>query len=299
MVEVKTYYDIVFIGHVAIDEVHAFEGPMHKANGGAVQYCAMAASWSNKRIAVVTKMAERDEFLLDQIRKARIAVYPLPSPETTYMSVIHPTDNPDERRIFLRQNAGFFSIEDLPSIEPCFAHLAGMTNEEFTLGFMLKLKERGFTLSVDMQSFVRKVDEQTGEVLLADAPQKRDIASIAAKVKLDVVEAKLLTGTDDLEKAAMKLEKWGASEVLITRSDGVLVRHEGKTYFEKFSNKNIDGRTGRGDSTFGAYLSYRMDHDVRESLRFAAALASIKMESPGPFKGSFEDVLNRIREHHS
>jgi hypothetical protein len=42
-----------------------------------------------------------------------------------------------------------------------------------------------------------------------------------------------------------------------------------------------------------------MDHDVGESLRFAAALASLKMETPGPFKGCFEDVLDRIRKHHS
>jgi hypothetical protein len=30
---------------------------------------------------------------------------------------------------------------------------------------------------------------------------------------------------------------------------------------------------------------------VHESLRFAVALASIKMESPGPFRGTLSDVL--------
>jgi len=33
---------------------------------------------------------------------------------------------------------------------------------------------------------------------------------------------------------------------------------------------------------------------VDDSLRFAAALASIKLQSPGPFRGSVEDVLARI-----
>jgi len=35
-------------------------------------------------------------------------------------------------------------------------------------------------------------------------------------------------------------------------------------------------------------------HDVQASLSFAAALASIKMETPGPFGGSLEGVLARM-----
>jgi sugar/nucleoside kinase (ribokinase family) len=46
----------------------------------------------------------------------------------------------------------------------------------------------------------------------------------------------------------------------------------------------------------GAYLARRMDHGVQESLAFAVALASIKMETPGPFRGSLEEVLARMRE---
>ena len=63
------------------------------------------------------------------------------------------------------------------------------------------------------------------------------------KVKLDVVEAKILTGTDDLEKAAAIVADWGCPEVVITQSDGVLARHEGKTYYEKFTNNTMIGRT--------------------------------------------------------
>jgi sugar/nucleoside kinase (ribokinase family) len=42
-----------------------------------------------------------------------------------------------------------------------------------------------------------------------------------------------------------------------------------------------------------------LNHDARESLKFAAALVSIKMETPGPFKGTLEDVLKRLKEKHS
>lgn len=294
----KARYDLVFIGHVAVDEVHPFEGTTHKSNGGAVQYGAMAASWSDKRIAVITKMARQDEPFLEPMKRAGITLYLLPSPETTYMIAVHPTDNADQRQIFQTRSAGFFSLEDLPELEPCLAHLAGITDQEFTPEFMFGLKERGFTLSVDMQSFVRRVDRRTGEVSFVDVPRKRDIAAMASKIKLDVVEARLLTGTEDLELAALEFERWGSRETLITRSDGALVRHEGKTYFERFSNRTVEGRTGRGDSTFGAYLTRRMDHDVPHSLKFAAALASIKMETPGPFSGTLESVLSRMTQSH-
>jgi sugar/nucleoside kinase (ribokinase family) len=86
---------------------------------------------------------------------------------------------------------------------------------------------------------------------------------------------------------------------VITHSPGVLARVNGKTIYEKFSNTSMVGRTGRGDTTFAAYLSYRLEHDPLESLKFAAALVSIKMETPGPFQGTMEDVARRLREAHS
>jgi sugar/nucleoside kinase (ribokinase family) len=49
---------------------------------------------------------------------------------------------------------------------------------------------------------------------------------------------------------------------------------------------------GRGDTTIAAYMSWRRDHSPAESLKFAAALISIKMEKPGPFNGSLEEMLD-------
>jgi sugar/nucleoside kinase (ribokinase family) len=118
------------------------------------------------------------------------------------------------------------------------------------------------------------------------------------KVKLDIVEARILTGTEDLEKAAIEVESWGAAEVMITHAEGVLLRAHGQTYYERFSNQSIVGRTGRGDTTFAAYLGWRLEHDISESLKFAAALVSIKMEARGPFAGTVDDVHRRIQEKH-
>ena len=287
-------YDILFVGHVTIDEIEAEEGAARGVPGGAPFFGAFAAACTGKKIAVITRMAREDEHHLAPLKDAGVEVYVLPVPETTHMRVVHPTANVDERVMYQTKDAGFFSLEDLPPLKPCLAHLGGLTDREFTLGFMRGLKQRGFRLSLDMQSFVRQVDADTRMIHFGDVPEKKDIVSIVDTVKLDVVEAEILTGTADLEKAAVIVENWGCPETIITRSDGVLARYEGRTWFEGFSNRNSRGRTGRGDTTFGAYLARRLDHGVEESLKFAAALASIKMETPGPFRGTLEDVLKRL-----
>jgi sugar/nucleoside kinase (ribokinase family) len=289
-----TGYDLLFVGHVTIDEIEAKEGSARSVPGGAPFFGAIAASRCGKKIAVVTRMAKEDDGYLALLRDAGIDIYVHTVPRTTHMRVVHPTANVDDRLMYQTQNAGFFSLEDLPPVEPCLAHLGALTDREFTMEFMRGLKERDFRLSIDMQNFVRQVDIETGVINFRDVPEKKDIVRIADMVKLDVVEAGILTGTSDLEQAAMIVEKWGCPEIIVTRSDGVLSRYKGETRFEKFSNRNSQGRTGRGDTTTGSYLVRRLDHDVEDSLKFAAALASIKMETPGPFRGTLEDVLKRM-----
>ncbi|MEI6789391.1 MAG: carbohydrate kinase, partial [bacterium] len=71
------------------------------------------------------------------------------------------------------------------------------------------------------------------------------------------------------------------------------------SYYEKFSNRSVVGRTGRGDTTFAGYLARRLDHEPAEALKFAAALVSLKMEKRGPFSGTLNDVLTRQHEAHS
>lgn len=289
-------FDIAFVGHMCFDEITPYKGTTVVAPGSAVLCGAIAAARIGQKVAVVTRMAPADKEILKPFEELGIETYSVSSPETTYSVVIHPSENVDERILRLERSSGFFSLADMPAITARNLHLAGISDQEFTLDFMRGLSYRGYKLSADMQSFVRQVDPATRDIHFKDVPHKRDIAALMSKVKLDVVEAKVLTGTDDLEEAAKQFESWGCPETVITRADGVLARVRGKTYFEKFTNRSTVGRTGRGDTTFAAYLARRNDHGVAESLRFAAALVSIKMETPGPFRGSLTDVLVRMSQ---
>ncbi len=293
-------YDITFVGHMCYDEIVPFGGEPHVAPGSAVLCGAMVAARVGRKVAAVVKMARKDESILKPMKDIGIDTYLIPAEETSYNRVVHESENVDERTMTLVRSAGLISINDVPLLDSTCVHLAGISDTEFDMALMKGLKSRNYpSLSVDMQSFVRHINPVTLNHEYSDVADKKEIAAMMDKLKLDILEARLLTGTDDLEKAAIIIESWGCPEIMITHSEGVLARVEGKTYYEKFSNSNISGRTGRGDTTFAAYLSHRLDHKVAESLKFAAALVSIKMETPGPFSGTLEEVYKRLEEKHS
>lgn len=286
--------DITFIGHMCIDEIHPYQGEVRIAPGSAVLCGALAAARVGCRTAAIVRMRATDEPMLKPMRDAGVECLLVPSDETSWSQVIHPSANVDERELKLKHSAGFFRPEDIPPITGRFVHLAGISDQEFSLPFMEAMKNRGVSLSADLQNIVRQVNVHSHAVTFSDSPDKKKIVSLMDRVKLDVVEAKILTGEDDLEAAARQVASWGCPEVVITRADGVLALVDGTVRFERFSNRNVSGRTGRGDTTFAGYMAWRLQHPAAEALQFAAALVSIKMETPGPFAGNLSDVLKRM-----
>jgi len=291
-------YGITFIGHMCYDEVTPYGEDPIIAPGSAVFCGAMVTAKIGVKTAAVVKMSLDEESINQPMKDLGVDVYVIPAECTTYSRVLHKSENVDERDITLVRTAGLIKIEDIPELDSRYFHLAGISDSEFDMALIDGLKARGYNLSTDMQSYVRQITPITHEINFGDVKDKKEIISKMDMVKLDIVEARVLTGTDNLEAAAKIVESWGCPEIMITQSEGVLARVHGVTYYEKFSNNSVIGRTGRGDTTFAAYQSWRLEHDVAKSLKFAAALVSIKMETYGPFQGTLEDVFARIKEKH-
>jgi sugar/nucleoside kinase (ribokinase family) len=276
------------------DEIVRPGGHRTVAPGSAVLCGALAAARVGKRVAAITRMSPRDESILNPMANAGISTFVIPANTTTCMRVVYPGDDADEREITQVRNAGFFTHAELPDVRTRYLHLAGITDQEFSLDFVRSLAGGDYEISLDIQSFLRRVDTRTGRITILNVPQVREVFTYCTRLKLDIVEAKLLTGTSDIRDAARVLAGWGSRELVITEAKGVLALSDGVMYYEPFTNRNDSGRTGRGDTTFAAYLAWRLDNTIPESLRFAAGLASIKMEAPGPFSGSLQDVLARM-----
>lgn len=115
-------------------------------------------------------------------------------------------------------------------------------------------------------------------------------------LKTDAAEAEILTGLTDRRAAAKQLYEWGAKEILISHNSEMLV-YDGKDYYTcPVKARNLSGRTGRGDTTFGAYLAKRMmGVSIPDALLFATAAVSLKMETPVRC-GPEQAVLDYIKE---
>lgn len=289
-------YDITFVGHMCYDEVTYYNKKGYIAPGSAVLCGAAVAARIGKKVALVTRLSKKDEHILDELKSIGVECFVTYTDETSWMYVGHPSENVEEREMILKHSAGPFEIDNFPDIESKAVHLAGISDTEFTLPFMLGLKDLGYNISVDMQSFVRQADPLTKKVSYSDDSRKKDIVSIMNKIKLDVTEAEILTGTNNLIEASKIITSWGCKEVVLTKTEGVQANVNGSLLWEPFSNKSVVGRTGRGDTTFAAYLSSRLTDSPEYSLKFAASLVSMKMEKVGPFSGTLQETLERMKE---
>lgn len=285
-------YDITMIGHVCKDTVFDV-GIRSESLGGAVYFSSAAASRSGKHVHVITKAAEQDDVLLNEMRQRGIAVTRQDSPQTTCMALHYDSADRERREILLAAQAPSFSIASFPPVESRIFHLAGLVKGEIPEDFIPHLAQKG-DLAVDVQGFIRCNE---GERLLFKPWENADdLLPFIKFLKTDAAEAEILTGEKDREKAAILLNRKGAKEVLITHNSEALLCVDGKIYTAPFTPSNLSGRTGRGDTTFAAYLARRVeDAHPAETLRYAAALCSIKMEHPGPFEGSISEVYARMK----
>ena len=105
-----------------------------------------------------------------------------------------------------------------------------------------------------------------------------------------------MTGTSDRREAAEILHSWGAQEILITHNTEVLAYDGKNIYTCPIRARNLSGRTGRGDTTFAAYINERLSHGIMESLLTATATVSLKMETPGALKATRADIEKYIDE---
>jgi len=238
-------------------------------------------------------LAQKDFGLLYDLKQEGIDVIALPSAHTTSIENVFETEDVDQRKVTLLSQAEPFRLEEIPDVRTEVFNLAGLFYGDIPPE-MIRPLSRKARVGLDLQCMLRTSYE--GSFSWADWPEKREYLPHITYLKADSLESRVITGVDDRREAAEILHGWGASEVMITHSREVLL-YDGKEMFAApFNPSNLSGRTGRGDTCFAAYMTWRLNHGIEESLRYAAALTSIKMEKPGPFRGTIAEVLQRMQE---
>jgi sugar/nucleoside kinase (ribokinase family) len=280
-------FDVCLIGHFAVDKIVTVDGQSTPAHGGAVYYGGLNLARQGYRVAVVTRLHKDDFWRLDEIRDAGIEVFATEAPESAGMENIFLSEDRDKRICKSLGFAGPFTVEELPEIDARLQLVIPILAGEVDLATLKVIAERG-PVGLDVQGFVRFAEED--DIVFHDWPEKTDGLQYVHYLKTDDTEAEVLTGLTDLRAAARALAALGPKEILITHKKGVLVYAEGKFHTGDFIPRKMMGRTGRGDTCFTTYCAKRLSLEPGEACAYAAAVTSLKMEAPGPFTGTTQDV---------
>jgi len=287
-------YDSFVIGHISIDE-NIYQGETIKEIGGSVFYSSCASHAIGHKIGILTKLSQQDRKYLEVFTVFKEDITALDSRNTTSIRNIYHSADRERRTCTALSIADPFTIDDVPdNIDSQIYHFAGLISGEFDSEMIKFIHNKG-KVALDVQGFLRTVVENK-EMVFLDWEKKKEYLPYIDYLKTDAAEAEIMTGTEDRKKAAEILFGWGTKEIMITHNKEVLIYNGKKHYTCPLKPRNLSGRTGRGDTCFSAYITERLDKRIEEALLFAAALVSLKMEKPGPFKGTRDDVEDYIKK---
>ena len=289
-------YDTLTIGHISLDYNIDYQDNLIIEVGGAVMYSSASAYALGHSVAVVTKLAECDKNRLEEFVLPDEDVYFVPSKKSTSIRNKYFTADKEKRACTCLSQADGFTENDIPDVDAKIYHLAGLIYGDFDGELIEKLSKKG-KVAVDVQALLRHANfDDEGKMFFEDWKDKIKYLPYIDFLKTDAAEAEIMTGTTDRKLAAKMLYDWGAKEVVITHNTEVLA-FDGENYFTcPIKARNLSGRSGRGDTTFAAYITERLTASPKDALLFATATVSLKMEKPGVLKAGRADIEKYIEE---
>ena len=243
----------------------------------------------------VTKVAKEHSDRLEAFTLPKENVLALPSKTSTAIRNKYFTADKERRECVCISQGSQFKAEEIPiDIDAQIYHVAGLIYGDYEDGIIEKLSKRGM-VAVDVQGYLRHADKKTGNMYFEDWADKKNELPYITFLKTDAAEAEILTGLSDRTAAAKLLYSWGAKEIMITHNTEVLIYDGEKIHTCPIRSRNLSGRTGRGDTTFAAYITERLSSQIEQALLYATATVSLKMETVGVFKGNRKDVNEYIK----
>ena len=287
-------YDTFIMGHISIDE-NIYQEETVKETGGAVVYSSCSSYAIGHKTGILTKLSFKDRKRLEIFSIPKEDIIVLDSKNTTSIRNIYHTEDRERRTCTALSIADPFKISDIPdNIDSRIFHFAGLISGEFDNEMIKFLGNRG-KIALDVQGFLRAVGK-SNEMIFKDWKEKKEYLPCIDYLKTDAAEAEIMTGISERKKAAEILFNWGAKEIIITHNEEVLLYDGKKHYTCPLKPRNLSGRSGRGDTCFSAYITERLNKDIEDALLFASALVSLKMERPGPFKRTRDEVEDYIKK---
>lgn len=282
-------HDLCCVGHITLDKVVTPKNTVHMPGGTSFYFSHAIRNLKDINYTLVTAIAESEMAVANDLQSKGIDVKVMPSKHSVYFENIY-GENQDNRTQRVLAKADPFTVDYLEDIDARIYHLGSLLADDFSLDVIRFLSQKGL-VSVDSQGYLREVREQN--VYAVDWTEKKEALKYIHFLKANEHEMEVLTGYDDVAKAAKQLYDWGVKEVLITLGSMGSVIYDGNTFHKipAYKPKEVVDATGCGDTYMTGYLYKRAKGaEIEEAGRFAAAMSTLKIECLGPFKGTKEDI---------
>jgi len=289
-------YDFVTLGAYTKDTIVRPTG-ITQVDGGGYNYAALAAAIAGIKVAAITKLAASDRTVTQPLRDLGMDVFVHESRHSTCMRLEYPTANPDQRRLSVTTVVDPFVAGDVAGVDARAFLVSASFRGEAPLDLLKAIKSKNALLGVDIQGFVRIVDPQGELRYEGQWPERAAVLALVDILKTDAVEAEALTGKSDIHAAARALVELGPREIVLTHKSGLLVLADGRFHEQPFLPELLRGRSGRGDTCIGAYISKRLHATPEDATRWAAAVTSLKLEAEGPIRRTRAEVEAYLDRH--
>ena len=288
--------EILFVGHCTRDEI-TINSETQKIPGGGVYFGSMSAGYCSQSqnlettLTVLTIGNPSDLTEINaECEKAKVSLHILPDSHTTTFCHSFIDNDPDKRVSTVPKIARSFTLEDIKDYKSKFTYVNPLFYGEIPSNLFKELKERTEMLSVDSQGLLRNLIED--KLILKPPEELKEIFKSVDILKVDLVEAKVLTGKDDWEEACRDLINMGVKFVICTRTDEVSVMDKDYNHNTSlFGEWSLIGRTGRGDTVSAAFILLHFVNGMerQKALDIAAKATGKKMMHPGAAKA--EDFM--------
>ena len=136
-------------------------------------------------------------------------------------------------------------------------------------------------------------------LFICSTQMSKDVLTLCVLVQILIIITvsgeQIVQFLDETTDGRNKLDKTFGNE-----NNTEVIAYDGKEIYScPIKARNLSGRTGRGDTTFAAYINERLTSNIKTALLYATATVSLKMETPGPFKGTRADIDAYINEFFS
>ncbi|WP_069658257.1 PfkB family carbohydrate kinase [Arcticibacter eurypsychrophilus] len=281
--------EICCVGHITLDKIVTSKSEVHMP-GGTSFYFSNAIANMDISYCLVTALGPEENAIVENLRAKGITVQVLPSAHTVYFENIY-DENQDKRTQKVLQKADAFSIKEMLDVDAKIFHLGPLLADDIPVELIKYLSEKG-TVSLDAQGYLREVRDT--EVFATDWAHKKEALQYIDILKVNDAELFAITGCKDLRDGARALVAMGVKEVIVTLgSKGSFIYAEEEFYEVPAykPNATIDA-TGCGDTYMAGYLYKKAKNaGYIEAGKFGAAMATLKIESSGPFTGTYAEVI--------